>query len=361
MNLAKVKEENAEIMTITTIDDHGGLSDDPKSPYCTLGVFPLRINMTDKPESHAVERESSPVLRRSTILIFLLGFIAAGVVSCSIISSDIWKTKYRSLGSKSSHYNPNPGTIAPIRKLPEDEEDEEQQDEPEEENADENQYDEADEDRDGYDEENVDYDDDDNNIDGNLEDDFFTDGLADDAFSYEEDNRVAMDDFYAFEIDHTPKLLPMTDRETIGYVLIVMALTIGASGGIGGGGVVVPVYLLVMGLSPRIAIPIGSVTVLGGVLSSTMLNWTRRHPLADRPIIDWDLVLVMEPMTLMGTVFGTIFHRVVSEKLLIVLLVLLLSITAHATLKKVSGLRNIERTLGWASEKTVSQLFSCRQ
>jgi uncharacterized membrane protein YfcA len=73
------------------------------------------------------------------------------------------------------------------------------------------------------------------------------------------------------------------------------------------------------------------------------MNWTRRHPLADRPLIDWDLVLVMEPFTLVGTLIGTLFHRAFSEKFLVVLLVLLLSFTAHNTLSKAMRMYDAEK------------------
>ena len=175
-------------------------------------------------------------------------------------------------------------------------------------------------------------------------DDFFDDDIDqfdDDSYNARE---KYVDDFYAFIGDpQPPKLLPFTGRTTVGYLIVAIALTLGASGGIGGGGVVVPVYLLVMGLSPQVAIPIGAVTVLGGALSSTMINFSRRHPLADRPIIDWDLILVMEPLTLIGTILGTLLHRVLSEKLLVVMLVLLLSVTAHSTLRKAMRMYQAEK------------------
>lgn len=98
-----------------------------------------------------------------------------------------------------------------------------------------------------------------------------------------------------------------------------------------------------MGLPPKVAIPVGSATVLGGAIASTFLNFQRRHPLADRPLIDWDLVLVMEPLTLIGTLFGTLFHRVFNEKFLVVLLVLLLSVTAHSTLSKAMRMYDAEK------------------
>jgi uncharacterized membrane protein YfcA len=176
------------------------------------------------------------------------------------------------------------------------------------------------------------------------EDDWFDDSLDDYVTDDTGSSRTYNDDFYAYIGDpRPPRLVPLSTRTLVGYVIVSMALMIGASGGIGGGGIVVPVYLLVMGLSPRVAIPIGAVTVLGGAMASTMINWTRRHPLADRPIIDWDLVLVMEPLTLVGALIGTLFHRVLSEKILVVLLVLLLSVSAHTTLTKAMRMYQAEK------------------
>ena len=109
---------------------------------------------------------------------------------------------------------------------------------------------------------------------------------------------------------------------------------LGASGGIGGGGIAVPVYLLIMGLSPKAAMGVGAVTILGGTLASTSLNVHRRHPLADRPLIDWDLILVMQPVVLIGVFLGTFIHQILSEQVLVVSLVILLSLTAQATLSK---------------------------
>lgn len=143
------------------------------------------------------------------------------------------------------------------------------------------------------------------------------------------------DYYYKFVGDPLPpSLFPLTRRDVIGFMFASLGVTLGSSGSVGGGGIVVPVYIVAMGLAPRIAIPLGSVTVLGGSFAGLLLNLRRRHPLADRPIIDWDLILVMEPLVMVGALVGAILHRVVSEKILTVLLVLLLSVVAHTTLAK---------------------------
>ena len=158
------------------------------------------------------------------------------------------------------------------------------------------------------------------------------------------DDYIADDDFYKYIGDTIPpSLLPMTRRDVIGFMLASLGATLGSLGGIGGGGLVVPCYIIVTRLNLKQAIPLSSVTVLGGSLAALMLNLKRRHPLADRPIIDWDLILVMEPLVLVGALFGSILHRVISGNFLSVLLVLLLSIVAHTTLTKAKRMYDAER------------------
>ena len=51
----------------------------------------------------------------------------------------------------------------------------------------------------------------------------------------------------------------------------------------------------------------------------------------------------MEPLVLVGALFGSILHRVISGKVLSVLLVLLLSIVAHTTLVKAKRMYDAEK------------------
>lgn len=121
---------------------------------------------------------------------------------------------------------------------------------------------------------------------GREGDDYFDDKLADDQLT-DDDRTIIWDDFYAFKEDwKPPNVFPLTTRKIVAYILIIVASTLGASGGIGGGGIVVPVYILVMALPLKVAVPISAATCMGGGLGSTIINmFFRRHPLADRPLI----------------------------------------------------------------------------
>lgn len=136
-----------------------------------------------------------------------------------------------------------------------------------------------------------------------------------------------------FKVDHAP-LFPLTTSDYYGLGLTVLGLMVAAGGGIGGGGILVPIYILVMGFSPKHAIPLSNITVFGGAIANTVLNISKRHPLADRPLIDWDLILVMEPLTIAGALIGAFLNKMLPELLLTFMLVVLLSFTAWESLKK---------------------------
>ncbi len=46
-------------------------------------------------------------------------------------------------------------------------------------------------------------------------------------------------------------LFPLSTSDRIGFSLAIFGLMIAAGGGIGGGGILVPIYILVMGFSPK--------------------------------------------------------------------------------------------------------------
>lgn len=108
---------------------------------------------------------------------------------------------------------------------------------------------------------------------------------------------------------HKP-LHPMDSWDFIGFGLASIGLMIAAAGGIGGGGILVPLYILVLGFHAKHAIPLSNITIFGGAITNTVLNLSKRHPDADRPLVDWDLILVMEPLTIGGALVGSFINKV---------------------------------------------------
>ena len=137
-----------------------------------------------------------------------------------------------------------------------------------------------------------------------------------------------------FYEEHHDSLFPLEASDYLGFALCLLGLMLAAGGGIGGGGILIPIYILVMDFSPKHAIPLSNVTVLGGAGANILLYARQRHPLTDRPLIDWYLILVMEPVTIGGAVVGSLINSLLNETTIVILLIMLLSFTAHKTLVK---------------------------
>merc|ERR1712159_235416 len=118
-----------------------------------------------------------------------------------------------------------------------------------------------------------------------------------------------------------------------GLAAAMVGLILAAGGGIGGGGILVPIYILIMRFSARYGIPLSNVTILGGALANNAFNMQKRHPNknVNRPVIDFDLVLLMEPPTIAGAVIGSILNKVLPEFVITTLLVIVLGATALRT------------------------------
>jgi uncharacterized membrane protein YfcA len=67
--------------------------------------------------------------------------------------------------------------------------------------------------------------------------------------------------------------------------VISLALLLASAGGIGGGGILVPIFLLVLRWRPSYAIPLSNITICAGGIMNTIVNWGKRHPKANRPLI----------------------------------------------------------------------------
>lgn len=127
--------------------------------------------------------------------------------------------------------------------------------------------------------------------------------------------------------DHD-KVVNFDQRDLLTFSIASVLIMIAAGGGIGGGGVLVPTYIFVLGFAPQYAIPLSNATILGSSIANLFFNAGKRHPEADRPLIDWDIMLVMEPVTIAGALIGSFVNVLSPPWLICIMLVILLVSTA---------------------------------
>mmetsp|Transcript_35998 Transcript_35998/g.45832 ORF Transcript_35998/g.45832 Transcript_35998/m.45832 type:complete len:453 (+) Transcript_35998:252-1610(+) len=137
----------------------------------------------------------------------------------------------------------------------------------------------------------------------------------------------------------------------IASIVSVLLGAIATSAGIGGGGLFVPLYALVLGYGVKGAVPLSAATILGGALGKYLSTSKGKHPKADRPIIDYNLATMIQSWELLGTVFGVIFNLIFPELLIVILLVIILGLSSFKTFRKGMQFYRKENALKIASKK----------
>ena len=161
------------------------------------------------------------------------------------------------------------------------------------------------------------------------------------------------------EDEPIPDLFPFEPADYAGVFCAVTGLILAAGAGIGGGGILVPMFILIFEFPVKHAIPLASVTVLGGAIANNMLNLGKSHPdHLTRPAIDWDLIIQLEPMTIAGTLIGADLNDLLPDVVLVVLLFLLLSATSYKTLQKANKLYDKESEAMEKAEKEAERLLA---
>jgi len=130
-------------------------------------------------------------------------------------------------------------------------------------------------------------------------------------------------------------LTQWTWGDTFATILITITAMLCAVAGLGGGGVYVPLLLLLGGLSPKEAVPLSQVMIVGGAIVNVLMFMGDSHPkFKERPRIDFEIVMMLNPSLACGVTLGVICHIISPSWLIVLLLIITLVIAFHKTFWK---------------------------
>ncbi|KAM2868977.1 hypothetical protein FF1_016967 [Malus domestica] len=109
----------------------------------------------------------------------------------------------------------------------------------------------------------------------------------------------------------------------VGSIVGFCGAAFGSVGGVGGGGIFVPMLSLIIGFDPKSATAISKCMIMGAAASTVYYNLKLKHPTIDMPIIDYDLAVLIQPMLMLGISIGVAFNVIFADWMVTVLLIVL--------------------------------------
>ncbi|KAG5584185.1 hypothetical protein H5410_044619 [Solanum commersonii] len=112
-------------------------------------------------------------------------------------------------------------------------------------------------------------------------------------------------------------------RIVLATVIGFLGSACGTVGGVGGGGIFVPMLTLLLGFDTKSAAAISKCMIMGASTSSVWYNLRVPHPCREAPILDYDLALLFQPMLMLGITVGVSLSVVFPYWLITVLIIIL--------------------------------------
>lgn len=131
------------------------------------------------------------------------------------------------------------------------------------------------------------------------------------------------------------RLWPLLPQDVLFFVVIFVVAFLAGAPGIGGGGINVPLLMMINRFSIKEAVPLSHIAVMGNALSQLLVNTQLPHPSsAIRPLVNYEVACLLLPAMLGGSSLGVVVGKIFPSTLLIVLSLVLLSLTTVKTTLK---------------------------
>ncbi|GLT39126.1 hypothetical protein SLA2020_133330 [Shorea laevis] len=123
-------------------------------------------------------------------------------------------------------------------------------------------------------------------------------------------------------------------RIVVGTMVGFLGAALGSVGGVGGGGIFVPMLTLIIGFDAKSSTAISKCMIMGAAGSTVYYNLRLRHPTLEMPLIDYDLALLFQPMLMLGISIGVFLNVMFADWMVTVLLIILFVGTSTKALFK---------------------------
>ena len=144
-------------------------------------------------------------------------------------------------------------------------------------------------------------------------------------------------------------LVPVQTMDWVAAALSFVGCSMAVVGGIGGGGLFVPLLMLLVNFDATAAVPLSKAMILGAAIVAIIFVYSTKvtdHGSGLRkPAIDLNACILLQPLCLAGTVIGVFLNVLLPSWVIVVLLCLVLGFSTYKTFQKAFKQRKKDRRL----------------
>lgn len=119
-------------------------------------------------------------------------------------------------------------------------------------------------------------------------------------------------------------IFPLTTREIIGSIALMLLAGLANAGGLGGGALLTPILLIFFQYSANKAIMLVYSIVFGGSFGNFLNVAFQYNPKTNKPYVDYNLSLICMPLMTLGAMVGILINRALAPILMIIGLIIVM-------------------------------------
>lgn len=166
-------------------------------------------------------------------------------------------------------------------------------------------------------------------------------------------------DMLAWRLRHTTDVMEFQPWRIVGGVLCgALATALSSAGGIGGGGLYVPIFNLILGFNSKISAALSSCMIVGGTLVNIVWYAFQKDATGLSPLVDYQVVLLCLPNVLLGISAGVMCNVASPSWLVTVLLIFVLFFMTFRSCRNAFQRWSIESSCLFQSQHLIKLSFA---
>lgn len=136
----------------------------------------------------------------------------------------------------------------------------------------------------------------------------------------------------------------MIVNDGVSPALLMVGIALSNAAGSGGGAIVLPILIALLGFSQPEAVAISNFIIFVGAVARILVTWREKNPRFPHKVaVSYDFIIILLPLSLFGTTVGVLINQTFPELILAITTCVIYLFVVYSTFKKACSLRRQEK------------------